>query len=385
MGRARYSAGYVVLTKAQEWQGHWFPYVRDAEGKERRTHRTQILGAKAKMRKFEAEDALRKLTRPLAEQNNTSNEDVTLKWFIDTRWKPMKVSGWQVGSTQRTNDQLLGVIEKRLGSTKLKELDKVVMQVWLDELGRTQSKSRVQQIKMFLKSICAEAVEEDRIPKDPSRLLKLPKNLRKPDGTVLEWAEYHAVLLALKERDRLIIKVAGACAVRPEELFAFRWQSLQKLPNGRSGLSIEQTVYRGVMRNGAKTEGSVDLVAVPNLLAAELEAYREECRWSKDEDYIFTNSHGGFIDKDDYLKTVLRPVRIKLGLKKFNFQVLRRTFSTRTFTEGMGTLKDIQKQLRHSKPDMTLERYIKSVPESVSAMADSFYETMIAEPKGKVQ
>jgi hypothetical protein len=38
--RARYSRGYVTLTAANNWQAHWFPYVKDAEGKEYRTHKT---------------------------------------------------------------------------------------------------------------------------------------------------------------------------------------------------------------------------------------------------------------------------------------------------------------------------------------------------------
>ena len=47
--------------------------------------------------------------------------------------------------------------------------------------------------------------------------------------------------------------------------------------------------------------------------------------------------------------------------------------------ERKGTLKDVQKQLRHSRPDTTLENYVKDIPESVYAMTDSMYE-MISPP-----
>ena len=36
----------------------------------------------------------------------------------------------------------------------------------------------------------------------------------------------------------------------------------------------------------------------------------------------------------------------------------------------------MQKQLRHSRPDVTLDNYVKEIPESVYAMTDSMYEQM---------
>jgi integrase len=202
---------------------------------------------------------------------------------------------------------------------------------------------------------------------------------------VLEWREYQAVLGAMQIRDRLVARVAGACAVRPEELFAFRWKCFAELPNGRMALLIQETVYRGQLRDFAKTTGSQDYVALPLLLAEELKEWREMARYSGDDDFVFPNSRGGFISKDNYLNRVLYPVRDRLKLKKLNFQVLRRTFATRAYGEHKGTLKDVQKHLRHSKPSTSLENYIKEVPDSVFQMVDAMYDEMIAEPKGPVQ
>jgi integrase len=78
---------------------------------------------------------------------------------------------------------------------------------------------------------------------------------------------------------------------------------------------------------------------------------------------------------------VLYPVRDALALTKLNFQVLRRTFATRAYSDRKGTLKDVQKHLRHSKPNTALENYIKDVPESVFNMVDSVYEQMLGEVK----
>ncbi len=60
-------------------------------------------------------------------------------------------------------------------------------------------------------------------------------------------------------------------------------------------------------------------------------------------------------------------VAIKLILPKLTFQVLRRSYATRAVAEQKGSLKDVQAQLRHGRPDTTLQNYVKQVPESVFA------------------
>ncbi|MGA8617648.1 MAG: hypothetical protein WB660_03890 [Candidatus Sulfotelmatobacter sp.] len=66
-------------------------------------------------------------------------------------------------------------------------------------------------------------------------------------------------------------------------------------------------------------------------------------------------------------------------MEKLNFQILRRTYATRAVGERRGTLKDVQQQLRHARPNTTLENYVKEIPESVYTMTDSMYE-MISPP-----
>src|SRR5262249_49943811 len=122
----------------------------------------------------------------------------------------------------------------------------------------------------YLKSICAEALEQDFLTKDPARKLKRPKT-RKPDETVLEWFQYQAVIDAAKTlRDTLAIKVGSGTAVRPGELFAFRWRSLEALPSGRHALKVTESIYKSKIRPWAKTEGSEDYVPLPSRLAVEL-------------------------------------------------------------------------------------------------------------------
>ncbi len=65
----------------------------------------------------------------------------------------------------------------------------------------------------------------------------------------------------------------------------------------------------------------------------------------------------------------------ELGIPKLNFQVLRRTMATRA--QNLGSVKDIQSHLRHSRADTTANEYMQELPESVQQMVGSVYQMLI--------
>lgn len=373
--RARNQSGWIEETKARTWKAHWYEYIRDPQTSvEHRRHRSRIVGQKSHMRKFEAEAELGKILSPVnATQSSRRDDRVPLRWFIEHRWQPTVEGNWGA-TTKTTNRYFIRAIVQEFGAKALRELDFVELQNWLNRLAAEYSRSMVFHCHTYLKAICSEAVEQDFLAKDPSRKLKRPKT-RKPDGTILEWSQYQNVIDGAETfQNKLAIKVGSGTAVRPGELFAFRWSSLQTLPNERHALHVTETVYKGKIRPWAKTEASEASVPLPKRLALELEAWRKLTAWPQARDFIFPNSQGGFLDYENFEARVLEPIREKLGLGKLNFQILRRTYATRAVGERRGTLKDVQKQLRHARPDTTLENYVKDIPESVYTMTDSMYE-----------
>ncbi|MGH9504803.1 MAG: tyrosine-type recombinase/integrase [Terriglobales bacterium] len=376
--RARNQAGWVEETKARTWKAHWYEYVKDSHaGMERRRHHSRVLGDARKMRKFEAKEALSKIVGRLnAIQSSHRDDRVPFSWFVEHRWLPNAEATWGE-ITRKSNACFVRVIVAAFGEKRLCDLDGVELQKWLNELARKFSRSMVFHCHTCLKSICSAMVDQDYLAKDPARKLKRPKT-RKPDETILEWSEYQAVIEAAKtQRDRLAIKVGSGTAVRPGELFAFRWRSLEQLPSGRHALKVTETVYKCKLRQWAKTEGSEDYVPLPKRLAAELLEYRGTVKRASTDDFIFPNRLGGFMDYENFEARVLAPIRSELKLSKLNFQILRRTYASRAVGERIGTLKDVQKQLRHAQPDITLNNYVKEIPESVYAMTDSMYEQML--------
>jgi hypothetical protein len=68
---------------------------------------------------------------------------------------------------------------------------------------------------------------------------------------------------------------------------------------------------------------------------------------------------------------VAKPLALRLGIPRLNFQILRRTMATQA--QNMGSVKDIQAHLRHAKADTTANEYMQELPESVQDMVGSVY------------
>jgi len=156
-------------------------------------------------------------------------------------------------------------------------------------------------------------------------------------------------------------------ALRPSELFAFRWKSFDDV----NTLSITETIYRRKIRPFGKTPGSMTKVHLPDGLAAELRQWKLECPDPSPDAPMFPNADGGFLDPANFRYRVLKPLREALELPKLNFQVLRRTIATRA--QKLGSVKDVQSHLRHSRADTTANEYMQELPESVQQMVGTVY------------
>ena len=87
------------------------------------------------------------------------------------------------------------------------------------------------------------------------------------------------------------------------------------------------------------------------------------------------------MDTANYRFRVLKPLAEKLGIEKLNFQIMRRTMATQA--QNMGSVKDIQEHLRHSRADTTANEYMQALPESVQEMVGSVYPMLAKEKEDK--
>jgi integrase len=241
-------------------------------------------------------------------------------------------------------------------------------------------------MRAYLRDIFAEVVDQDFLVKDPARKVKVPAQLRPTDTTTLTWNELRLALSKLMLRDRILLELDMTNALRPSELFAFRWK---RFDYKACTLTVAETVYKGNIRDWGKTKKSLTVIHIPKELADDLQAWRFECEGrareaaAKDrtksphlspDAFIFANEVGGFLDTDNFRKRVLHKLARDLKLPKLTFQVTRRTIAT--LAQKKGTVKDVQGVMRHSRTSTTTDVYMQEIPASVQSTINSINQEL---------
>ena len=370
MGKS-HQKGWVV-ERGKKWYGYYRKIVLDPITNDRKTDVVSvILGLKSQLTKGEAREELQK---EIAKQTGQNPEgrvmkdgSVTFGWFVRNRYYQLR--DWRPETEKVKKIQIERDLVEKFESVSLDAFEQFVLQKHLKHLATFLSEDRLKQARSYMKSIFAEAVEQDFLAKDPTRRVKIPRNLREKDKTTLTWHQLRAVLASVTTRDRVLLTLEMTDALRPSELFALRWRAFDG-----SKITIAETVYKGQIRPFGKTEKSLGDVLLPKGLVDDLWLWKQECPDSSPDAFIFPNTDGGFMDTGNYRNRILNPLAEKLGLPKLNFQVLRRTMAT--LAQNKGSVKDIQAHLRHSKADTTANEYMQELPESVKRMFDSMYDEL---------
>lgn len=378
--------GYVT-PRGKQWYGYYRKVVNDPATNEQKSVRVPVnLGSKSEMNKTEARQALeREITKQLGQPGSPTrimnDGSVTFAWFVTNRFLPLKEAVWKE-ETAKTKKCLIQLdLVEPLGKIPLVNFDKFSLQLHLNKLATTGSKDRVLQIRAYLRDIFAEAVDQDFLVKDPARKIKVPAQLRATDTTTLTWDQLRLALSKLNLRDRILLELDMTNALRPSELFAFRWKRFDyRSPT----LTVAETVYKGKIRDWGKTKKSLTVIHIPRQLAEDLQAWRLECEEKarqafakgkrkstalSPDDFMFENEDGGFLDTDNYRKRVLHKLARELQLPKLTFQVIRRTIAT--LAQKKGTIKDVQGVMRHSRTATTTDVYMQEIPASVQSTINS--------------
>jgi integrase len=381
MARERHQEGWLTIVgkRVKKWQGHWFVY-RMVDGKEKRVHRNRIIGLKSELRKWEAEEKLRAKVEEETGQLRRIEGDCTFGFFWEHRYLPTRT--WEPATKSAVGSVVKRHLIPVFGPRKLTEIDKCEMQQHLNALAGSYSRSVVKKLRVQLGAVFEEAVEQEILPKNPARKLKMPPT-KKPCERFLSIEDYNVLLGELGFRDRLIVRMAVTLGLRPGELFALRWDDVEE---GRLRID-ESTGFRNDGTKDPKTEGSDGYVRLPPDIQNWIEQWRSTAPGAPRE-FIFRTNSGTAISAHNYERDVLIPAAIRAGLMKarpkdlpkgerwrdkataVNFQAFRRTFATWMQVTG-ATVKDVQGAMRHSSPDQTVRTYMKEIPASVCGAVDA--------------
>jgi integrase len=325
------------------WLGTW---------REEGHRRAKTLGKVSSMTKAEAEAALDQHVRPVNEARGSV--EYTLQGFFRHVVAPWYRRSWKHSTAMTTEQRVDHHLLKELGNKPLTALNRTVLQDFLDKKaterrkpskdgtpGPLLSHSTLAHLRWDLRQIFRMAVNDGLLARNPAELLHIPKGTRS-EKRVLSAAQLTMIINVLDLRERLIVKLAGICGMRPGEIVGLQWGDVQP-----DGLRITRGIYRGIIQT-PKTHHSVRTAALPTSVREDLSAWRSVSPNTSPDAWVFPSENSNtplWANNAWYDK--IRPVIDKLGMAWVNHQTLRRTAVTLLNANGAdGTI--VAAQLGHT-------------------------------------
>ncbi|GHU89365.1 site-specific integrase [Clostridia bacterium] len=291
-------------------------------------------------------------------------------------WIPRFMESYKKDRIKQGSYQSLEYLAKRIPD-KLKEKKvnavlPVELQGFLTEFSNTRSRSYCLKMRVFLRSIFEEAIENGLCSKNPTKKLTLPTKPEKPREaytveevkTILSYAPTH-----VNQTIATAIVTMLFTGLRRGELLGLKWCDLSgDTLLVRRGVFLEDNMPR-VVEFQAKTAGSIRPVPLLPLVSEMLQ------NRVKNGEYVFASEVG----------TILHPRNFNRGYADFfkalqadypAFRVLsphccRHTYATLSL-EGGADLRTIQLLLGHTDPKTTA-RYLHPSMDNLQSAANGLF------------
>lgn len=260
------------------------------------------------------------------------------------------------------------------------ELDKLTpddVQSWVTELSKEYAPSTVKKCLTNLRSAMREAVDRDRLVKDPTRGVKNPKlPTSKPNALDERGRAKVARFIALDPDRPLSIGFALALymGLREGEICGLRWRSIDL---DSQTLEVRETIGRDGSKwyvKEPKTGGSMRRLYIPDVVADALKARRATMNEERlgsglplGELFVIGDAAGGFM-QPHYLSRRWRIAADALELigtqgNRPTFHDLRHTFATASIAHGVD-VKTVSSFMGHANAAMTMNTYADADPDA---------------------
>jgi integrase len=229
MRKSRYQKGSVKKQDGR-WVAMWWVD---------RSHKSRVIGLVKDMTKSEARAIVDGIVTE-AEAKQSQNRAWTFGEFVEEVYFPYYSRKWKASTRVNNMNRVRIHLVDGLGTMVLGAFRRDGLQDVLDDKAKSLSFSTVDHLRWDLKQIFDLAMAEGLLVRNPALLLFTPKDAAKPVRKVMNMKEVQMLFGALDQRERLVAKLAVMAGMRPGEIFALTWGTLQA-----SYVDIRQRVYRG--------------------------------------------------------------------------------------------------------------------------------------------
>jgi len=370
VSRERYQRGCIqkVGKRRKMWKLHWHVYKLQANGKEKRRHRSKTLDCE-QYSKAAAWQKLAEVIRLECGGNVRMDDGISVEDFYRQVFLPTRT--W-AGNTAKNNEcTWRNHVSPFFGAMRIGD----VRRHHVDSFYQTKAglgASTLVQIRNAVVTVFEYAHDNGFILEIPMPKIKL-KKLAKPSAEtkVLTFEQAQKVCHMTGEHG-LVYRILFCCGLRIGELIALRVSDIRE-----KTLIVDESVESGSKIKGTKGGETREVPLPANIRIALI----ERCSALTDRQFIF----GSKLDPNKWVSRQragerwLEVAQKESGIDWLDFHCIRRTCATLLKDRGYAQTKDIQEMLGHSDEATTNKHYIKPVKESQHRAVNQMFEDIMAE------
>lgn len=182
-----------------------------------------------------------------------------------------------------------------------------------------------------------------------------------------------SILKKSDEQLALRIRFAASSGLRASEQWALRWAHLD-LNNGY--VSVETRVDAYGEFDTTKSSAGRRTVPIGKAMLDQLKVWKSVTKHGDSEDFVFTDSKGGFVRHTNFMKRDWKPMSKNAGVADMGWHALRH-YAVSTWIEAGLSPKAVQTLAGHSSYAITMNRYGHLFPsDDHKAAFDKIAETL---------
>jgi integrase len=296
-----------------------------------------------------------KFMQKINHDRSNGDSSMTLAEFVDCSYLPWVESECRASTSKGYRELWENHMSARIGELRVREVRTVHVGRMLRAIAAEHdlAKNTLQHIKSVLSGIFTFAKNEGAFDgANPVQGALLPSKAREAKETfAYDLSQILRILDVLPLLPKAAVATASFVGLREGELRGVEWPDY----NGKE-MTVCRSVWKSVV-NRPKTAASRNSVPVIQALATILDEYRLSMHNPK-SGVIFHSGNGSPMAMDKLAQKVIRPAIEAIGLPWYGWHGFRRAIASNLYALGADD-KVVQRVLRHAKPHVTRERYIK--------------------------
>jgi integrase len=295
-----------------------------------------------------------------------ANSRITLTSFVEGAYLPWTKEERRASTSKGHHEIWINHIRYHVGELHLREFRTVDASRMLRAIAEANdlTKTTLQHIKTVLSTIFTYAKNEGALDgANPVDGVLIPRHAKEPGEThAYDLGQVLQILECLPFLEKSLVATAALAGLRRGELCGLEWTDYTG-----NELVIKRSIWMSVV-NLPKTRASRDSVPVIPALAELLDEYRRSVG-NPETGLIFHSGDGLPVCVNKVGRRVIRRALEAIPLPWYGWHAFRRGLASNLYELGAQDIV-VQRILRHSKPHVTRERFIKVFDRTVLDAVD---------------